>query len=347
MFLFRLNINRFAKIPLLSTGDLIKSNYYLIKMNQLKISGKFQEIDKTSIDTYLSSSYEKGQAFKETEYCTTCGLKISLSTKLLIASGILIREVKSNQICNITEGLQVSGPSIIMKFSLKTERPAHNIIYWRHPNTNFLTTYKANDNVFVIILSKDFYSNLIHQTFENQKEFPDSIFNDTTGNLFETDLPINPIIGGIINEIKKCKRKGVLKRIFIENKVQELLLLQLELYLNRSPENVKGLNEDDISKLHQAKHILDTNFTEPPNIKDLSTTVLLSETKLRSGFKTYFGTTIKRYEIGLKMKYAVELLQSNKHNITEVAYLCGYNGLIQFSMAFKKTYGCSPKKFQK
>lgn len=316
-------------------------------MGQVKISGKFREIGKTSIDTLMSCTYEKGQVFKETEYCTTCGLKVSFSTKLLIASGILIREVKSNQFCNITEELQISHPSIIMEFLLKPEKPTHNLLYWRDLNTNFLTSYKANDNVFVIILSKDFYCNLIHQTFENQKEFPDSIFNDTTGYLFETDLPLDPILGGIINDIKKCKRKGVLKRIFIENKVQELLLLQLEWYLNRPTEKVKGLTEDDISKLHQAKHILDTNFTEPPTVKDLSTTVLLSETKLRRGFKTYFGTTIKNYEIGLKMKYAADLLQSNQHNITEVAYLCGYNGLVQFSMAFKKTYGCSPKKFQK
>lgn len=347
MFLFRLIINRFAKVFLLSAQGLTKSNNYLIKMEHLKISGKFQETDKTSIDTYMCSSYKKGQIFEETESCMTCGLKVSLSTKLLIASGILIREVKSSQVCNITEGLEVSGPSIVMRFLLTdTEIPTHNVLYCEQSNANFLTTYKANDTVFVVILSKEFYSNLIHQTSENQKEFPEPFFNNTTGNLFETDLPINPIIGGIINEIKNCNRKGVFKRIFIENKVQELLLLQLELNLNQRTQKIRGLNEEDISKLYQAKLLLDTNFTEPPNLTDLSTSVLLSETKLRNGFKSYFGMSIKSYEIGLKMKYALELLQSNKHNITEVAYLSGYNGLVQFSTAFKKVYGCSPKKFQ-
>ena len=318
-------------------------------MAHLKISGKFQEIDKTSIDTSVCSTYKRGQAFEETEHCMTCGLQVSLSTRLLIASGILIREVKSSPICDVTEGLEVYGPSILMKFLWRSETQdaAHNILFCRDIKTCFLTKYKSNDTIFLIILSKDFYSHLIHQTMETQKEFPDPIFNNSTGNLFETDLPINPMIGGIINEIKNCNRKGVFKRIFIENKVQELLLLQLELYLNCRSQKVQGLNVDDISKLHEAKFILDANFTETPNITDLSRTVLLSEAKLRSGFKTYFGTTIKHYEIGLKMKYALELLQSNKYNITEVAYLSGYNGLVQFSMAFKKIYGCSPKNFQK
>ena len=232
-------------------------------MAHLKISGKFQDIDKTSIDTYICSAYEKGQTFEETKQCMTCGLKVSLSTKLLIASGILIREVRSSKVCDITEGLEVSGPCVIMKFLLKTEtqKSAHNILYCTRFNANFLTTYKANDTIFVIILSKDFYSNLIHQTIDNQKEFPDPIFNNRTGHLFETDLPMNPVIGSVVNEIKNCKRKGVFKRIFIENKVQELLLLQLELYLNHRPQLIKGLNADDISRLYDAKLILDTNFT--------------------------------------------------------------------------------------
>ena len=318
-------------------------------MAHLKISGKFQEIEITSIDTYMCSAYKRGQAFEETEHCMACGLQVSLSTRLLIASGILIREVKSSQICDLTEGLEVYGPSVIMKFLWRSETQdaVHNILYCRGVKTDFLTKYKSNDTIFLIILSKDFYSHLIHQTSETQKEFPDPIFNNATKTLFEADLPMNPVIGGVINEIKNCQRKGVFKRIFIENKVQELLLLQLELYLNHSPQLIKGLNAHDISKLHEAKFILDANFTNSPTVIELSATVLLSEAKLRSGFKTYFGTTIKSYTIGLKMKYALELLQSNKYNITEVADLSGYNGLVQFSMAFKKVYGCSPKKFQK
>ena len=163
-------------------------------MGHLKVSGNFKDTNKTSIDAYICNAYEKGESFEEIEQCLTCGLKVSFSTKLLIASGILIREIKSNQTCAITEGLEVSGPSVIMKFFLKaeTQRSAHNILYCKNLKANFLTTYNSNDSVFVIILSIDFYLNLIHQTTSNQAEFPDPIFNISTGNLFEDDLGHSP-----------------------------------------------------------------------------------------------------------------------------------------------------------
>lgn len=318
-------------------------------MEQLTISGKLQEIDKESISTCLISTYEKGEVFEEIEYCLDCGCMISFHSKLLKASGILIREIKSINSSCLTEGLEISGEPIIMRFLVKTdkENPTHNITYGSLSKTSFVTTYQETDSVFMIILSKEFYFNLIHHTPESHKAFAAHIFNDSTTNLFAKDLPINPMIQEIINEIKDCTREGVFKRIFIENKVQELLLLQLELYIHQKDnKNEIGLSEDDIGKLHHAKQILESNFTKAPTVKELSKKVFLNETKLRKGFKTYFDITIKSYVISLKMKFALELLQANNYNITEIADLCGYNGLVQFSSAFKKIYGCSPKKFK-
>jgi|GEM_PF-3236674 AraC-like DNA-binding protein len=316
-------------------------------MKHLKISGKLQEINKESIATCLISAYERGEVFEEIEYCLECGCLISFESKLLKASGILIREIKSINASNLTEGLEISGEPIIMRFVIKSEDgPTHNITYGSVSKTNFVTTYHETDSVFMIILSKEFYFNLIHHTLESHKAFAGHIFNNATTNLFITDLPINPKIQGIINEIKNCGREGVFKRIFIENKVQELLLLQLELYqLQKNYKNIIGINEDDIAKLNQAKLILETNYTKAPTVRELAKKVFLNETKLRKAFKDYFDVTIKSYVISLKMKYALELLHTNKYNITEIATLCGYNGLVQFSVAFKKIYGCSPKKF--
>lgn len=318
-------------------------------MTQLQISGKLQELNKESISTCLISNYEKGQVFEEMEYCVECGLLVSFQSKLLKASGILIRELNYTESPRITEGIEISGKPIIMRFLIKTskEKPTHNILYGATSETNLVTTYNPTDSVFMIILSREFYFNLIHHTYETHKEFAAHIFNNYTTNLFTSDLPIDPMIGGIIAEIRNCKRKGLFKRVFIENKVQELLLLQLELYVHhKENKNALGLKEDDIAKLNEVKLIIETNFTKPPTSRELSKMVFLNETKLRKTFKTYFGYTIKTYVTNLKMNLALQLLQQKKHNITEIAHLCGYNGLVQFSIAFKNKYGCAPKKFQ-
>lgn len=318
-------------------------------MEYLKISGRLHEMDKQSIQTCLISAYQKGQVFEETEYCMECGQVVSFQSKILKASGILIREIKCLLASDLTEGLEISGEPIIMRFIIKKAkaRPTHNIIYGSHSKTRFVTTYREADSVFMIILSKEFYFNLIHHSYDSHKVFASHIFNNTTTSLFVSDLPIDPLIGGIINEIKNCKREGLFKRIFIENKVQELLLIQLELYLHQKKyNNLVEFNADEIAKLCQAKLVLDNSFTKAPTISELSKKVFLNETKLRKDFKTYYGVTIKNYVISLKMKYALELLREKKYNITEIAELCGYNGLVQFSIAFKKIYGCSPKKYQ-
>lgn len=318
-------------------------------MEDLKILGRLQEIDKESIQTCILSAYQRGQVFEEINYCMECGQLILFQSKILKASGILIREIKSIQSSDITEGLEISGESVIMRFIIKAdkERPTHNIIYGSNLNTCFVTTYRETDSLFMIILSREFYFNLIPHSYESHKGFASHVFNETTSKLFVSDLPIDPLIGGIINEIKKCKREGLFKRIFIENKVQELLLIQLELYLhNIKYKDIVGINQDEVKKLCQAKLILDSSFTKAPTISELSKKVFLNETKLRKDFKIYYRVTIKNYIISLKMNYALELLREKKHNITEIAELCGYNGLVQFSVAFKKIYGCSPKKYQ-
>ncbi|WP_026449451.1 helix-turn-helix domain-containing protein [Aequorivita capsosiphonis] len=318
-------------------------------METLKICGRIQEINTESIQTCLISAYQKGQVFEEINYCMECGQLILFQSKILKASGILIREVKSIQSSDITEGLEISGESIIMRFIIKAdkERPTHNIIYGSNSNTCFVKTYRETDSIFMIILSREFYFNLIPHSYESHKEFASHVINETTSKLFVSDLPIDPLIGGIINEIKKCKREGLFKRIFIENKVQELLLIQLELYLHQQKyKDTVGFNEDEITKVCQAKLILDSSFTDAPTICALSKKVFLNETKLRKDFKSYYSVTIKNYIISLKMNYALRLLCEKKHNITEIAEMCGYNGLVQFSVAFKKFYGCSPKKYQ-
>lgn len=318
-------------------------------MEKLKVLGRLQGSNKKLIDTNLTPWYEKGQFFEVVEHNLESELQVEFHSKLLKASGILIREVCCRSKENVTEELNISGEMVIMNFLVKSslESLTHNITYGSYSSTKFTSTYKNKDKILMIILSKDFYFNLIHYTYEGYKEIVNSIFSSNIVKLFPNDLPISPGILETIYEIQNCNRKGVLKRIFIENKIQELLLLQLELYLHISnSKKVMGIKEVEVSKLIRVKLFIDTNFTKTITIEELAQKVYLNETKLRKIFKTYFGSTIKNYITVLKMKYALELLKSKKYNITEIASLCGYNGLVQFSVAFKKMYGCSPKKLQ-
>ena len=46
----------------------------------------------------------------------------------------------------------------------------------------------------------------------------------------------------------------------------------------------------------------------------------------------------------VRLDHALELLQSHKHNVTEVSELCGFSSIGYFSTVFKKHFGKSPNE---
>ena len=49
----------------------------------------------------------------------------------------------------------------------------------------------------------------------------------------------------------------------------------------------------------------------------------------------------------LRLKKAANLIETGEYNISEVAYMVGYNDIRYFSTSFKKQFGISPSKHRK
>ncbi len=63
-------------------------------------------------------------------------------------------------------------------------------------------------------------------------------------------------------------------------------------------------------------------------------------------FKKAFGVCIREYILSKKMKHAKELLTGGSKSVVEVSELLGYAVPNNFSRAFKKQYGISPKEYK-
>ena len=81
-----------------------------------------------------------------------------------------------------------------------------------------------------------------------------------------------------------------------------------------------------------------------PRMLELSN---LSQEHFTREFKKYMMTTPTKFINTKRMDYAASLLLSEKYDITDVCYMCGFNNLSHFYHVFKKQYECSPKKFVK
>ncbi|MBG6130202.1 AraC-like DNA-binding protein [Aquimarina sp. EL_43] len=149
----------------------------------------------------------------------------------------------------------------------------------------------------------------------------------------------------ILAELLTDTRQGLLKRLFLESKVLELLSLQLDIQKNSKTEI---LNTDNhlIKKLYEVQFIINSDLTIQYSVHELTRMVGLNDFILKKEFKRVFGTTIFEYALNLRMSKAKKLLQHGKKPIYEISELVGYKNSTHFTAAFKKLEGITPKKYR-
>lgn len=278
----------------------------------------------------------------------------------LITEGLVLLDTQMHYSDPKTVNFEIDEESVIMNFiyssnvetqidQLEGEKYSkentHNIFYTNNYKATFTIPAFTQVNYLSIILSKEFYYNIINEDWQLHEKFSKKILQKQSGYLTSKYLPFTPAIQWVTHEIKNCTRKGVLKRIYIESKIKELLIYQLEI-LNSKPSETENINQEDYNKLLEAKNILENDYRNTPTLPELSRIISLNEFKLKKGFKACFGTTVKSYIIKLRMEYAKELFQSKTATVSEAAYKCGYKDVSHFSAAFKNYYGFSPQKFK-
>ncbi|MEM1370196.1 MAG: AraC family transcriptional regulator [Cyanobacteria bacterium P01_H01_bin.15] len=152
----------------------------------------------------------------------------------------------------------------------------------------------------------------------------------------------------VLSQLLNCPYQGAIKQLYLEGKVLELLALQVNQFTeeDHSTPHSRHLKPDDIDRIHHAKRILTSDLTEPPSIADLARQVSINDFKLKHGFRQVFGTTVFGYLRQHRMEHAQRLLRSQRMNVSQVSQAVGYSNPSQFSAAFKKMFGITPKLYQ-
>ncbi|MGM8361583.1 helix-turn-helix domain-containing protein [Flavobacterium sp. ARAG 55.4] len=280
-----------------------------------------------------------------------------------ITEGIMILDIKMFFSKEQIIQTEMRGESIVMNFiysnnlgtcidSLEGEQfsieNTHNILYASQLKATYRIPALTEINYFSIILTPDFYSKLIHEDWGLHKKFSKNINQKKTGYLTPKFAPFTSGIQWVIHEIKNCTYNESMKKMYLEAKIKELLIFQLDSLIEKPNNEIEQITDEEyLSKLLKAKLILEKNFTNAPSLSELSRLISLNEFKLKKGFKTHFKTTIKSYVTQLRMEYAKKLFKNEVSNVSEVAYKCGYKDVSHFSAAFKFFYGFTPASFRK
>jgi AraC family transcriptional regulator of adaptative response / methylphosphotriester-DNA alkyltransferase methyltransferase len=106
----------------------------------------------------------------------------------------------------------------------------------------------------------------------------------------------------------------------------------------------KAVFEPDSELVKKAKDILDSNFDNTIDLRDISKQLGVSTNHLARLFKKQLGLTPANYITGLRIAKAAELLGQSDANVLEIAYMTGFKSLSNFYRCFKARTGITPKE---
>ena len=106
----------------------------------------------------------------------------------------------------------------------------------------------------------------------------------------------------------------------------------------------------DAQKLLQLANVL--SFLEQHCMEeiDMDELIRIAHMSRRSFYRAFSEVTLqtpRAYLLNLRVMKAVELLETTKKNITEIAFACGFQDSNYFSRQFKKVMNTTPSEFQK
>ncbi|MEM9219707.1 MAG: AraC family transcriptional regulator [Cyanobacteria bacterium P01_F01_bin.150] len=166
---------------------------------------------------------------------------------------------------------------------------------------------------------------------------------------YDREGEIQPSMANVLQQILLCPHQGMIKRMYLESKVIELMALVLdhEALIQKGTEEKAQLKPDQVERIHYAKEILLQDLNDPPSLTELAHQAGLNDFLLKHGFRQVFGKTVfgelRSHRLGLAKQ---QLAQQNV-SVTEVAMQVGYGSGTAFARSFRREFGISPKAYQK
>ncbi|MCQ8181979.1 AraC family transcriptional regulator [Methylomonas sp. SURF-1] len=149
------------------------------------------------------------------------------------------------------------------------------------------------------------------------------------------------------NQLAGCNIPPPLKRMFIHGQAMSILAAEMHHLWQYTADSAYRFTEKDRALAYAARAILINEFRAPPPVAQLAKRVGTNQCKLKKLFHHYFDNTPYGIVLDIRMHKAYRLLQTRAGHIDAVAEFVGYNHASNFSAAFSKYFGISPRHIAK
>lgn len=198
--------------------------------------------------------------------------------------------------------------------------------------------YEANNNLVQLrfVVSEHFCKLYFGE------QYLDRLF---TGKNFQ-NLSFKPITSqGLVaaQQLLSSKVTGETQYLLMHGNALSLLASELTPLFASTEVEAGNFNANDREIAKTARDILFTEFRAPPSVCELSRRVGTNQFKLKKIFHYFFNATPYGLLLEIRMNKAYKLLEDSTCHVGVVADFVGYNHANNFSTAFSKFFGFSPK----
>lgn len=249
-----------------------------------------------------------------------------------------VSSVKRSEFLGNHKNIHDLGPALIVSAVPRKE------FTYRVPKTNVPIRHVV---VFTTL------SNLMERMAESKESYPAWLLEILEGEhrkprqrvFFLDDVHRDPIWSCFHLPVS-----GTLLGRWMSAKFDELLCIGLQILknsMNLADHDPLDLELPYGEKIQRARAILSMEYANPPALPSLAQQLGISETRLKSGFKSMNGITVMQYCINKRIEAAKLLLKENRHSISEIGDIVGYEDHSAFSRAFRRSSGYSPKEWRR
>jgi len=202
--------------------------------------------------------------------------------------------------------------------------------------------------LFSLEINRKRFEKSIEEFLEEMNEDLILLFRDVNGvNEFYHKSQFSLEIARLISDFTECDLEGFMRTVFLESKAKEILVLQLQQYLDdlNEPEKRKILRQATIVCVKKVATIIKEEIESVDNVGRLAARVGLSPNTLQQGFRVLYNVSVNDYIKNHRIEKAKKLIETTELNITEITYKIGINSRSYFSKLFKEQYGITPKQY--
>jgi len=323
-----------------------------------EIRAKSLQIDELHYNTDGFDCIKKCRHRFSHNYCREVQLRPGLHLEILDEKhhNSLIKENFHGMPVSLTSKFYLSGNHRVLTPGIKdvkddyVEKVNQNYLFYL-PDLKEIEQTQAGERLHFVRVKADInFLKTFSMGFESlSPKLLQLIEGDDVQRFHQSLGKITPTMQLALQKILNCPYQGMMKRMCLESKTLELLLLQFSQWGEAEKQSTptSTLRADDIERVHYAKEILTRCWENPPTLLELARRVGLNDYKLKQGFRQVFGTTVFGYLQHYRMELAKQFLADEGLSIAGVAQQVGYASQSRFCHAFKRQFGITPKCYQK